>query len=176
MGTKNIVFLVVVVLIATGLGGFFIVQYGSVNRLTEIRSIPELTFTDYSGKAVALSQFLGKPMVVNAWASWCPFCVEELSDFISLQEEYKDKIAVIAVNRAEPPAIAKNYTDHRGLTEKLVFLLDSPDSFYQAIGGFSMPETIFADKDGKIVFHKRGPMNLEEMRRRIEELFLWNIH
>lgn len=171
MGIKNIIFLIVAALIVAGLGGFFLVQRGSVDLPAQERVVPDLTFTDYQGRQVAISQFRGKPLIVNAWASWCPFCVEELPDFISLQEEFQDKITVIAVNRAEVPATAKAYTDGRGLTEKLVFLLDPADSFYQSIGGFSMPETIFVNKEGKIVFHKRGPMSLEEMRRRIQEAF-----
>lgn len=171
MGAKNIIFLVVAVLIAAGLGGFFLIQRGNVDLPIQERSMPDLTFTDYQGKQVTISQFRGKPFIVNAWASWCPFCVEELPDFISLQEEFKDKVTVIAVNRAEQPSTAKNYTDGRGLTEKLIFVLDPTDSFYKAISGFSMPETVFVDKDGKIVFHKRGPMPLEEMRRRMQDLF-----
>lgn len=174
MVAKNIIFLVVAVLIAIALGGFFLLQRGRVNLSTQERPVLDLKFSSYGGGEVSLSRFRGKPIIVNAWASWCPFCVEELPDFISLQGEFKDKVTIIAVNRAESPATAKNYTDGRGLTEKLVFLLDPADSFYQAIGGFSMPETIFVDKEGKIIFHKRGPMSLEEMRRKVGDLFLKN--
>lgn len=170
MSIKNITFLVIAVLIALGAGGFILVQRGKIDLPTTVRPMPSLTFIDYAGQEIPLSQFSGKPVIVNAWASWCPFCVEELPDFISLQGEFKDKITVVAVNRAESLTNAKDYTDGRGLTEKLIFLLDPADSFYQAIGGFSMPETIFIDKEGKIVFHKRGPMDLEEMRRRVQPL------
>ena len=117
-----------------------------------------------------MSDFRGKAVVVNAWASWCPFCAEELVDFAALQEEFGDKIAVIAIDRAEPLETTKNFSDKNGVTDKMIFLLDPGDSFYQSIGGFSMPETIFVDKDGLIRDHKRGPMKLEEMRRRTETI------
>lgn len=183
MSAKNIIFLVVVIAVAAGLGGFFLVQRGSVNLPTSERPMPDLTFIDYQGQEVSLSSFSGKPLIVNAWASWCPFCVDELPDFVSLQEEFSAKggsapggkdLVIIAVNRAESPTTAKNYTDSAGLTDKLTFLLDPSDAFYQAIGGFSMPETVFVNKNGKIVFHKRGPMPLEEMRRRVQDFLLEN--
>lgn len=174
MGAKNITFLTIAVLIAAGIGGFFFVQRGGIDLSTSERPVPDLKFTNYEGQEVSLASFSGKPLIVNAWASWCPFCVEELPDFISLQEEFKNKITIIAVNRGEQLATAKNYTDGRGLSDKLIFLLDINDTFYKAIGGFSMPETIFVDKEGKIIFHKRGPMSLEEMRRKVEDLFLKN--
>lgn len=173
----------VAVLIAVLLLGvlFFLSRNRATLQYTKARPAPEFSLLDYGGREVKLGDFRGKPLLINSWASWCPFCVQELPDFISLQEEFSAKggsatggkdIVVIAINRAEAPATARGYTDGRGLTEKLVFLLDPTDSFYQAIGGFSMPETVFVDKDGKILFHKRGPMSLEEMRRRVQDLFL----
>ncbi|QQG45128.1 MAG: TlpA family protein disulfide reductase [Candidatus Sungiibacteriota bacterium] len=173
MSTKNIIFLVVVILAAAGLAGLFLVQRGVINPPSPQtnKAAPEFSFNDYNGKEVKLSDFRGKPILVNAWAAWCPFCREELSDFAKVKEEFGGKFEVIAIDRAEPLEVAKRYSDQLGVTEKFVFLLDPADSFYQSIGGFSMPETIFVDKDGKTVFHKRGPMKQEEIRRRIQENF-----
>ncbi len=108
--------------------------------------------------------------MINSWAAWCPFCREELKDFSTVQEELRDNVVIIAVDRAEPLAVAKQYTDELGVTGELVLLLDPNDSFYRSIGGFSMPETIFVDANGNIQFHKRGPMPLSEIRLRISKL------
>lgn len=135
------------------------------------RRAPEFRLKDYQGREVSLSDFRGRPVVVNSWAAWCPFCVAEMPDFAALQEEFEDKIAVILVNRAEPLETAKKFSDEVGVTGRIVLLLDPGDSFYRAIGGFSMPETIFVDENGMIKDHKRGPMSLEEMRRRTEQAF-----
>lgn len=132
--------------------------------------VPNLSFTDYNGRTVALADFRGKPLVVNAWASWCPFCRKELPDFAAAQKEFGDKVVIIAVDRAEPLGTAKKYSDGLGVTNNLVLLLDPNDSLYQAIGGFSMPETIFVDKNGNIREHKRGPIDLGEMRQKINAL------
>ena len=137
---------------------------------SEPRPAPEFSLKDYEGREIRLSDFQGKAVILNAWAVWCPFCGEELKDFAALQQEFGDKIAVIAIDRAEPLETAKKFSDDLGVTDKMIFLLDPSDSFYQSIGGFSMPETIFVDKDGFVRDHKRGPMELEEMRRRTEKI------
>ncbi len=131
---------------------------------------PVFSLNDYHGNKVSLSDFAGKNVVVNSWAAWCPFCVLELKDFAQLQEELGDAIVIIAIDRAELLETARGYTDDTGVSDKLVFLLDPADSFYKSIGGSVMPETIFVNDAGEIVFHKRGPMSLEEMRIKVKEV------
>lgn len=131
---------------------------------------PDFALKDYQGNTVTLAEFRGRPVVVNSWAAWCPFCREELADFAAVQEEFGDRAVIIAVDRAEALEIAKRYSDELGVTGRLIFLLDPGDSFYRSIGGFSMPETIFVDKDGNIRIHKRGPMPLEEIREKVKSL------
>ncbi len=54
--------------------------------------------------------------------------------------------------------------------EHIIFAIDKTDSFYTSIGGFAMPETVFYDSKGSIVFHKRGSMDLAEMKGHLDEL------
>jgi len=109
-------------------------------------------------------------LVINSWAAWCPFCAKELRDFADIQQEFKDQVVIIAVDRTESLGVAKKFTDKLGVTDRLIFLLDPNDSFYQAIGGFAMPETIFVDSKGNITEHKRGPMNQVEIRQKVQKL------
>jgi len=132
--------------------------------------VPQFSLKNYEGEIVSTADFTGKIMVINSWAVWCPFCKDELVDFSRLQDEYKDDVAVIAIDRAERLEKAKEFTDSVGITDKMIFLMDPKDSFYRDIGGFSMPETIFVDRDGNIIFHKRGPMELIEMEEKIESI------
>ncbi len=132
---------------------------------------PEFSLRDYSGATVNFSDFRGRNLIINSWAAWCPFCKKELSDFAAIQKEFGDKIVIIAIDRAEPLSVAKKYSDELEVTDKLIFLLDPGDSFYRSIGGFSMPETIFVDGEGNIRHHKRGPMELDEIRQRVKQSF-----
>jgi len=131
---------------------------------------PSFSLVDYEGNTVTSDDFPGKVLVVNAWATWCPFCVDELPDFGELQEAFPDEIVVIAIDRAESLERARSFSDNLGVTDKMLFLLDPRDSFYRSIGGFSMPETIFVDSDGNIRIHKRGPMDFNEMKDRVESI------
>lgn len=148
-------------------------QGSEVDKKVVQKSLPDapnFELNDYDGNIVKLSDFNGKPIVINSWAVWCPFCKQELVDFVVVQKEFGDKVEFIAIDRAESLSKAKKYTDNAGITNELIFLLDPKDSFYRSIGAFSMPETIFVNSEGKIQFHKRGPMKVKEIRERVENL------
>ena len=139
----------------------------------KLREAPmDTEFQDKDGVTVTLSQFAGTPLVVNSWATWCPFCVNELPDFAEVQQEFGSQIRVIAIDRAESLRQSQKFTDELGITDDLIFWLDPRDRYYAAIGGFAMPETLFITPDGKIAFHKRGFMSLEEMRSLINQHLL----
>lgn len=139
------------------------------SELDSSEQVPDLELEDFSGNIVRLRDF-DTPVVINAWAVWCPFCGKELADFATVQTELGDQVTFIAIDRAESREAAQEFTDSIGVTDKLLFLLDPSDSFYRAMGGFSMPETLFVKADGSIHFHKRGPMTMEEIRQRTQEL------
>lgn len=172
---KILIVLIVIVAVVVGIA---IVRKTNRNSQTEKRAAeseslakaPNFSLQDYNGKTVSLADFPGKPLVINSWASWCPFCRQELPDFVTVQKELGDKIIFIAIDRAEPLSVAKQYSDQLGVSTDLVFLLDPGDSFYRDIGGFAMPETIFVDRQGRIRDHKRGPMSAAEIRERIKNV------
>lgn len=167
-------------------GGIFFLQSSSSNPAAENKAgdggevppqqldekdlVPDLTFKDFNGNDVSLRDFQGKPIVVNSWAAWCPFCVNELPDFAEVQKEFGDEIVIIAIDRAESLALSKSYTDDLGVTDDILFVLDPKDTFYRAINGFSMPETLFVDADGVVRDHKRGPMTADEIRERLQKI------
>lgn len=135
-----------------------------------VQKAPTFSLEDYSGKTVSSADFAGTPLVINSWAAWCPFCREELKDFAAVQEEFRGRVVFIAIDRAEPRTVAKQFTDALGVTGRLIFLLDPDDSFYRSLGGFSMPETIFVDGDGFIRHHQRGPMTAADVRERLQTI------
>lgn len=165
--------MIAVIIIAVLVAVIFIYkkQKDHVTPPIPLRPLPKLVFKDYDGVEVHIAAMKGRPMLLNAWASWCPFCLRELADLATLQREFGDRIQVIEVNRGESLETAKKYTDQLDFGSYLLFVLDPSDSFYQGIGGFSMPETVFIDKEGFIRDHKRGPMDLIEMRRRVKQAF-----
>jgi len=170
---KKFTFYIITILIIFVVGTIVYTNYGfkksqsvDLSRVDDHQKAPSVSLLDYKGNTVNSSDYFGKPMVINSWAAWCPFCRKELVDFAALQNEFKDEVVVIAIDRAESLETAKKYSDKLGVSESFIFLLDPGDSFYRSIGGFSMPETIFVDSEGNVRLHKRGPMELNEMREK----------
>ncbi len=93
-----------------------------------------------------------------------------MRDFAAVQETFGDEVVFVAINREESLETAKKYSDGLGVTGRMIMLLDPDDSFYTSIDGISMPETLFVNRDGYVVTHRRGPMDLEETRTRVQDL------
>ena len=160
--------IIAIVVILAALAG--VVYFVSTSDTTPSNSqLPEVTLLEAGGNETSISSIHeGEVLVINSWATWCPFCVNELPDLVRLQEEYGERIKVIAVNRRESIEKSENYLESIGAKNSLIYLYDSSDSWYRSIGGFSMPETLFVATDGTTVVHKRGFMDLEEMREHVE--------
>lgn len=141
---------------------------------TKIGNIaPDFKLADYTGKSVSLSDFKGqKGVFVNFWASWCPFCVEEMPLMARVQEKYPGQYETVAINRGENLATAKEFSDKVGVTNKMILLLDEKDSIYKQYGGFAMPYSLFIDKDGVIQDIKLGPLTEQELKQKIQKILL----
>lgn len=128
-------------------------------------------FTSVSGEEISLEPLVGQILVVNTWASWSPYSVQELPQLVSLAEEYAAAgVKIVAINRAESRSVARRYLQHLNIDEDdLIFVLDSDDRFYGTIEGYTVPETMFYDRSGNIVHHARGSLSHNEMRSFIEK-------
>lgn len=129
-----------------------------------------VVLNDYNGKETRLEQFRGKMLLVYAWATWCPYCADELKNLATLKEIYGDRISIVAVNRAEPLVDVRPYTENLALNQNIEFLLDPNDSLYKEVGGYAMPEMLFINARGEIVHHQRGPVQMEEVSERIRQM------
>lgn len=129
-----------------------------------------LVLTDYDGNEVQLSDYRRHVLVVYAWASWCPYCGDELESLAQLKSTYGDDVVVLAVNRGEPLGDARAFTDKLALHEDVVLLLDPLDALYKDIEGYAMPETLFIDARGEIRFHQRGPIQNETLHAQLKAL------
>jgi len=135
----------------------------------ESESVHAVVVSDEEGACRALGEFVAPLTIINVWASWCPYCVEEMPALSKVADEYPH-IPVVAVNRAETRATADAFLDTLSISDNVHIRYDATDDVYKAIGGFGMPETVFVNSMGEILFHKRGIMSLEELRDIITSL------
>ena len=112
-------------------------------------------------------------LVINSWATWSPFSVNDLTLLAELQKQYGEDITVLAINRKEQKAIVRSYLSTFNLhQEDLVYLMDPTDHFYTASEGYSMPETAIYKKDGTIHAHIRGDLKRGEFEKMLDQLLV----
>lgn len=135
----------------------------------ERRPAPNFVLADYDGKAVRLSDFRGKTVLLNFWATWCTTCEAEMPDMQRLAEEHPDDFVVLAVNQGEGRGRAQSWSDARNLTA-LRFALDTEEEVtnaYRLPSG--LPHSFFIDEHGIIRVVKHGGMRYAEMKQLLEE-------
>jgi cytochrome c biogenesis protein CcmG/thiol:disulfide interchange protein DsbE len=109
---------------------------------------PEFAITD-SQKTVKLSDFHGKPVLVNFWATWCPPCVQEMPALVQLQKQLGDKVTIIAISEdADDKPYHQFIRDHN---VDLLTVRDVQQKTNEVYGSFKFPETYVIDRNGKIV-------------------------
>lgn len=135
---------------------------------------PDIQLKDFNNNLIKLSDFKGKGVILNAWAAWCPFCIDEIPDLQQASNE-NENLVVIFVHRTktENSARAISYLEDfkaKGTPVTDPVVLDPDDSFYSTFFGFGMPVTLFIDKNGIIKDKKIGPMALNEIRERSKKI------
>lgn len=128
---------------------------------------PDFRLLDLDGNPVWLGD-VGAPAVVNFWASWCTFCIEEMPDFQRVHELAGDDVAIIGINRAEPLEIAQRFADETGAEYAL--LLDTEDELggvYRVIG---MPTTLYIGADGRVAEVRIGFTTFDQIRESVERI------
>ena len=130
---------------------------------------PDFTVVDASGKEFKLSDFRGKPTVVNFWASWCGPCKSEMPDFDAVYQEMGDEIHFLMVNMTdggrETIAIAKQFIADSGYTFPVYY--DTQYSAAIAYGVSSLPATYFFDAEGYGVAYAVGAISEDALLRGI---------
>jgi len=138
---------------------------------------PDLTLKDLNGNNVSLSDYKGKVVLVNFWATWCEPCRVEIPWLINLQHKYADKGFVllgIALDdegkKVVAPFIAKERFDVDGKKEPMDYtILIGNDEAAEKFGGlFGYPTSILISKDGKQIKRITGIISEDEMMKTIE--------
>lgn len=124
---------------------------------------------DLNGKNVSLSDFKGKKVLLNFWATWCPPCRAEMPDIEKLYQENKDSdLVILGVNLGEDTQTVKSFIDKNKYNFNI--LLDSDQAVAIKYNIVSIPTSFFIDKEGNIVYKKVGAMSIEEMRDNVNLL------
>ena len=114
---------------------------------------PDFVVYDKDGNKVGLSDYLGKPVVLNFWASWCGPCASEMPDFEEAYKERGDKIQFLMINLTdgyqETMESATEYIQEQGFTFPVFY--DTESNAANTYATYSIPMTFFIDSEGYMV-------------------------
>jgi peroxiredoxin len=136
------------------------------------QSSPELSLKDATGKTYNLSDYRGKIVVLNFWATWCVPCKEEMPLFTEAHKRYSQRGLVILAASLDDDRTRK-YVAKFVHAFKMEFpvLVDATTTTMQQMGlGDSVPSTVFIDEKGNLAGKIVGQADKKDLQGRIEKL------
>jgi len=131
---------------------------------------PDFTVYDKDGNEVHLSDFIGKPVVLNFWASWCGPCKMEMPAFHEKYLELSGEVDFLMINATdgsrETVDIASEFIAQQGYTFPVFY--DTNSDAARTYGAYSLPTTYFIDAEGYAVAWAAGAIDGETLQRGID--------
>lgn len=137
----------------------------------ETQLAPDFTVYDGEGNSVSLSDFLGKPVIVNFWATWCGYCKQEMPDFQKMYDQYGEQIVFLMVNLTdenETQQKAEEYIQREGYTFPVYFDLEQDAAYTYYLT--SLPTTLVVDEEGSVSGYAKGMVSLEGLQSAVDFL------
>lgn len=139
----------------------------------ELTLAPDFTVYDLEGNEVHLTDFFGKPIIVNFWASWCGPCKMEMPDFDAAYNTYKDDIVFLMVNMTdgsrETVEVASEFIADSGYTFPVYYDTQYSASITYSVA--SLPTSYFLNSQGELVAHAKGAIDAETLQRGIDMIY-----
>ena len=130
---------------------------GKGTKVETGQSVPEFKFQDQSGKKVSISDFKGKVVLINFFATWCPPCREELPEVQKqIWEKYKDnpKFAMFVFGREQKADELNKFKKENNYTFPII--PDEKRKIFSLFAEQFIPRTFVIDRTGKIIFESIG--------------------
>ncbi len=113
------------------------------------KPLEDFQLSDIHGKTVRLSNYAGKAVLINAWATWCPPCKAEMPDLNAYYQTHQDEgFVILAVNAGDSTKQAAAFASQKGLAFPV--LLDPNIRFLTSLGVRSYPTSILVGSDGMV--------------------------
>ncbi len=125
---------------------------------------PDFSLPDLGGIVREVSEWDGRVLVINFWATWCPPCRREMPDFIALQRQFGERgLQFVGIAIDEPDAVAE-FAETLGVNYPTLVAQADAMELGRRLGNTlgSLPYTVIVDRQGTMVFAKRGELSREQ--------------
>ena len=117
----------------------------------------DFTLKDMNGQEVKLSDFKGRPVIVNFWATWCAPCKHEIPIFVELVEKYKDqKFTILGISTDDPPEDLRPFAAEFKMNYPVLVGLGQDALIDAYSAGFVLPVSWFIRPDGSVYLKHEG--------------------
>ena len=131
---------------------------------------PDFTMTDKDGNEVKFSDFSGKPIVLNFWASWCGPCQMEMPDFDEMYKTYGEEVNFVMVNMTdggrETVETASAFIEKNGYDFPVLF--DTQSEAAMVYGAYSLPTSYFINAEGHVIAQAVGAIDAATLQKGID--------
>ena len=131
-------------------------RFGEFIPASPLLPAPAISFVDLAGNTVSLSEFTGKIVLVNLWATWCEPCVREMPSLERVQSRLGDKIAVVAISEDHGGSkIVEPFIDKLELKSVKIYL-DPKSTVERAFKVQGLPTSFLIDREGRVLGRVEG--------------------
>ncbi len=124
---------------------------------------------DIEGNVHQFSDYIGKPLIINFWGTWCPPCRRELPDLKQIYAEYKPKgLEIIGLAVKDSPDQVKSFAQKEGLDWVMLMANREAASAFEL--GSGVPFTLFVDKNGNVIDRAIGARDYNFFKQRVEKI------
>ena len=138
----------------------------SISDTVQYQKYKDIKIFDRNGNEVLLSDFEGKPVILNFWATWCGYCIQEMPDFEDAYKKYGSEIEFLMINTDDGIEKGESFIAGKGYSFPTCYDLEYNAAITYGVSG--IPRTIAIDKDGNIRYNRSGMLTAEGLQSIIE--------
>jgi len=154
------------ILIAVGL----MLAFSNLAQNNRVEQTPPLALKDLKGKTVSLSEFKGKVVLLNFWATWCAPCKAEIPELVKWQSEYQNAgLQIIGITYPPAGRIAvRRFASRMKINYPVLFGAKKTKALFDS--SVTLPFSVVVDKEGNIKERIEGVIFSEEFEEKIKPL------